>query len=220
MEFSGQTVIFAPRGAVWEALNDPAVLARCIDGVESLEETAPDRFEGRVVARVGPVRATFTGLVTITEAVPPQSYRLIGEGKGGAAGFAKGEAEVTLSEEAERQTRLDFTARANVGGKLAQLGGRLIEGTAKGYADRFFAALKAELEGDAAAGPGIAVAAEPADIGPDTGMAELIEATPALVPPAAGMPGERAARSGVPLALWAGVLAVLVLVLLVWLLRG
>ena len=223
MELSGELTIFASRTAVWAALNDAAVLARCIEGCESLEAIAPDRFEGRVSVKVGPVRATFSGVVTLADLVVPARYRLIGEGKGGAAGFAKGEADVMLAEEGPDTTWLTYAARASVGGKLAQLGGRLIEGTAKGYADRFFAALKAELEQGGASmpvmaefAPAVGLEAEPADIGPDAAMAELVEEQTALVPPAA--PPEP--RGGVPLAVWAGVLAVLTLLLLAYLLRG
>jgi len=260
MELSGELTIFASRTAVWAALNDAAVLARCIEGCESLEAIAPDRFQGRVSAKVGPVRATFSGVVTLADLVVPARYRLIGavphgapirvrierqlgykqakfvmrveavdslarigEGKGGAAGFAKGEADIMLAEEGPSTTRLTYAARASVGGKLAQLGGRLIEGTAKGYADRFFAALKAELEQGGAPipmmaepEPAVGLEAEPADIGPDAAMAELVQEQPALVPPAA--PPEP--RGGVPLAVWAGVLAVLTLLLLAYLLRG
>lgn len=223
MELSGELTIFASRTAVWAALNDAAVLARCIEGCELLEAIAPDRFQGRVSAKVGPVRATFSGVVTLADLVVPARYRLIGEGKGGAAGFAKGEADIMLAEEGPSTTRLTYAARASVGGKLAQLGGRLIEGTAKGYADRFFAALKAELEQGGAPipmmaepEPAVGLEAEPADIGPDAAMAELVEEQPALVPPAA--PPEP--RGGVPLAVWAGVLAVLTLLLLAYLLRG
>ena len=223
MELSGELTIFASRTAVWAALNDAAVLARCIEGCESLEAIAPDRFQGRVSAKVGPVRATFSGVVTLADLVVPARYRLIGEGKGGAAGFAKGEADIMLAEEGPSTTRLTYAARAGVGGKLAQLGGRLIEGTAKGYAARFFAALKAELEQGGAPipmmaepEPAVGLEAEPADIGPDAAMAELVQEQPALVPPAA--PPEP--RGGVPLAVWAGVLAVLTLLLLAYLLRG
>lgn len=229
MELSGTVSMRSPRTAVWAALNDPALLARCIDGAESLQEIAPDRFEGRVVAKVGPVRASFTGVVTIADAVAPERYRLIGEGKGGAAGFAKGEADVSLADE-DGGTLVTYTARAAVGGKLAQLGGRLIEGTARGYADRFFAALKAELEGalseagdktpDATAVTSgdnrIAIAAQPADIGPDAAFAQMVEVQPAL----AASPASAPASGGVPLAVWAAALAVVVLLLLLWLLRG
>ncbi len=149
MNLDGAVTIAAPRAAVWAALNDPDVLARCIDGVESLTRTpheAGERLEGKMNAKVGPVRATFTGFVTLTDVVEGQSYRLVGEGKGGVAGFAKGEADVTLSDTPEGHTALAYAVRSSVGGKLAQLGGRLIEGTAKAYATSFFDKLKGELE--------------------------------------------------------------------------
>lgn len=149
MELSDQVIISAPRDRVWAALNDPAVLARCIDGVESLDRVETEtgsRFEGRMNARVGPVRATFAGHVTLTQVVPPESYVLVGEGKGGVAGFAKGQATVHLAELASGATELRYTVQSSVGGKLAQLGARLIEGTAKGLATSFFTKLQAEVE--------------------------------------------------------------------------
>lgn len=156
MDLQGETIIAAPRTRVWEALNDPAVLARCIDGVESLDRVAENRFEGRMNAKVGPVRASFTGGIELTEVDPPNRYVIAGEGKGGVAGFAKGRAEVSLTDEpigdGTHGTRLGYRAQSTVGGKLAQLGTRLIEGTARAYADTFFQRLKAEVEGPAAAG--------------------------------------------------------------------
>lgn len=149
MELHGEVSINAPRPRVWAALNDPAVLARCIDGVETLTRTATDggeRFEGRMNARVGPVRASFAGHVALTEVNAPESYVLVGEGKGGIAGFAKGDAKVTLIEPSAGVTLLAYHVTSSVGGKLAQLGARLIEGAAKGYADTFFTRLKAEVE--------------------------------------------------------------------------
>jgi carbon monoxide dehydrogenase subunit G len=150
MEMHGEVGIAAPRDRVWAALNDPETLARCIDGVESLTRIADpaggDRFEGRMNARVGPVRASFAGHVTLTKVDAPNSYVLVGEGKGGVAGFAKGEAAVTLTENGADSTTLTYAVTSSVGGKLAQLGARLIEGAAKGYADSFFAKLKAEIE--------------------------------------------------------------------------
>ncbi len=150
MELKGETLIAAPRQAVWQALNDPAVLARCIDGVESLTKAGDDRFDGVLNARVGPVRARFTGAVTLSDLDPPNGYTISGEGKGGVAGFARGSAKVRLADE-DGGTRLSYDVSSNVGGKLAQLGSRLIEGAARGYADSFFARLKAELEQPAAA---------------------------------------------------------------------
>jgi carbon monoxide dehydrogenase subunit G len=151
MELQGEVSIAAPRAQVWAALNDPEMLARCIEGVESLTRVADaasgnDRLEGKMNARVGPVRASFVGHVTLTNVIVPESYVLVGEGKGGVAGFAKGEAAVKLVETAPDSTLLSYQVTSSVGGKLAQLGARLIEGTAKGYADSFFSRLKSEIE--------------------------------------------------------------------------
>ncbi len=209
MELAGSVEIAAARTAVWAALNDPAVLARCIDGVESLDRQDTEAgpvMSGKMHARVGPVRATFAGQVTLKDIVAPESYVLSGEGKGGLAGFAKGEAAVVLAELGLQTTRLDYKVSSSVGGKLAQLGARLIEGTAKGYAETFFARLKAELEA-----PVIADAENPAM------LAEDAEAPAA---PAADMVttpmGTPATSSGVSPLVWGGVLVVLVLLFLAW----
>jgi len=162
MELKGETLIAAPRETVWAALNDPAVLARCIDGVETLDRVGDNRFEGKMNAKVGPVRATFTGGVTLENLDPPNGYTLVGEGKGGVAGFAKGAAEVTLTD-AEGGTLLVYHAKSTVGGKLAQLGARLIEGAAKGYAESFFAKLKAEVEGPAEEAPNVGIGSDAGD---------------------------------------------------------
>lgn len=153
MELAGTVEIAATRAALWAALNDPDVLARCIEGVERLTRTDGDTptFDGEMNAKVGPVRARFAGTVRLEDIVAPERYRLVGEGKGGVAGFAKGSADVALAELGPASTRLDYVVKAQVGGKLAQLGARLIEGTAKSYADAFFTRLKAEVEGGAAA---------------------------------------------------------------------
>lgn len=181
MEMHGEVLIAAPRARVWAALNDPETLARCIDGVESLtriaDPTGGDRFEGRMNARVGPVRASFAGHVTLTEVDAPNRYVLVGEGKGGVAGFAKGEAAVTLTETSAHATTLAYAVTSSVGGKLAQLGARLIEGAAKGYADSFFARLKAEIEVPvaAAAAEVAAPAIEPVSLtGTTTGISPLV----------------------------------------------
>ncbi len=165
MEQSGEYRIPAPRERVWEALNDPEVLAACIDGCESLTRVADDRFEGVVRARIGPVNATFRGAVSLVDLKPFESYGLRVEAKGGAAGFGKGEASVTLSETPEG-TLLGFGARAIVGGKLAQIGSRLVDGAVRKMADGFFAAFTERLGGDAedvGSGP---AAAEAAPVGP------------------------------------------------------
>jgi carbon monoxide dehydrogenase subunit G len=137
MKMSGEELIPASRQQVWTALNDPEVLKRCIPGCEEIKKTSPTEFEARVVAKVGPVKAGFSGAVTLSDLDPPNSYVITGEGKGGAAGFAKGGAKVNL-EDAEGGTRLRYDVDAQVGGKLAQIGSRLIDSTAKKLADQFF----------------------------------------------------------------------------------
>jgi carbon monoxide dehydrogenase subunit G len=148
MDLAGSVEIASPRHVLWAALNNPDVLARCIDGVESLTRTEADTpvFDGVMQAKVGPVRARFAGTVRLEDIVAPERYRLVGEGKGGVAGFAKGSADVVLTELSPAKTQLDYVVKAQVGGKLAQLGARLVEGAAKQYAEGFFAKLKAEVE--------------------------------------------------------------------------
>jgi uncharacterized protein len=137
MDMTGQYRIPAPREQVWAALNDPAMLRASLPGCESLEKVSDHEFAATVVAKVGPVKAKFNGNVTLSNLNPPESYTISGEGKGGAAGFAKGGADVRLTEDGDI-TVLTYTAKADVGGKLAQLGSRLIDGTAKKMADEFF----------------------------------------------------------------------------------
>jgi carbon monoxide dehydrogenase subunit G len=139
MEMSGEYRIAAPREKVWAALNDPEILKASIPGCKTLEKTADDRMAATVEAKVGPVKAKFTGEVTLSNIDPPNSYTISGEGKGGVAGFAKGGADVSLDEDGDA-TILRYTAKAQVGGKLAQLGARLIDATAKQMADQFFTA--------------------------------------------------------------------------------
>lgn len=166
MQLAGQTVINAARGTVWAALNDPQVLARAIEGVETLERTGENRFEGVLNAKVGPVKARFTGGIELTEIDAPNRYVIVGEGKGGVAGFAKGSAEVVLEDAPEGGTLLRYDARSQVGGKLAQLGTRLVEGAARGYAEAFFTAFKAEVEGSSEAPPAAPVEAPAAEAAP------------------------------------------------------
>ena len=137
MQMSGEVMLPASREAVWAALNDPEVLKRCIPGAQELEKLSDTEFQATVKAAVGPVKATFKGRVTLSEIDAPNGYTISGEGQGGVAGFAKGGAKVRLAE-AEGGTRMTYDVEANVGGKLAQLGGRLINGVAKKYADEFF----------------------------------------------------------------------------------
>jgi len=138
MEMTGEQRIPAPRDKVWEGLNDPEVLKASIPGCQELSRTEDgEGFDAKVKAKVGPVSATFAGSVTLSNINPPQSYTISGEGKGGVAGFAKGGADVSLAEEGE-ETLLSYTVNAQVGGKLAQIGSRLIDSTAKKMAQQFF----------------------------------------------------------------------------------
>lgn len=139
MEMTGEYRIPASREEVWRALNDPEVLRECIPGCEELEKVSDTEFTAKVKMKVGPVSARFTGAVTLEDLNPPQSYSIVGEGKGGAAGFAKGGAKVELEEDGD-DTILRYEADAKVGGKLAQIGSRLIAGTARKLADKFFSA--------------------------------------------------------------------------------
>ena len=186
MELKGEYRIPAPREQVWAMLNDPDVLRDCIPGCESLEGSPQEGFSARVTTKVGPVKATFNGAVTLSNVTPPESYTISGEGKGGVAGFAKGGADVHLAE-AGSETVLTYVANAQVGGKLAQLGGRLIDSTAKKLADQFFACF-AERAGR----PSSAAAAAPAPVGAPAPAA-------ASEPVAAGVPDEPMLMPGEPI---------------------
>ena len=137
MDMTGDYKIPAPRERVWAALNDPEVLKKSIPGCESLDKVSDTELTAKVRAKVGPVSAAFAGKVTLADLNPPESYTISGEGSGGVAGFAKGGARVNLSEEGS-DTLLHYEAKAEVGGKLAQIGSRLVQGSAKKMADDFF----------------------------------------------------------------------------------
>lgn len=145
MDFTGRYVIAAAPNKVWDALNNPAVLKNCIPGCEQLEKTSPTDFVATARLKIGPLSAVFKGKVTLSDLIPPTRCRLTGEGQGGVAGFAKGGAEVVLTPEGDG-TVLTYTAKATVGGKLAQIGQRLIDGAAKQIADDFFKRFAAALE--------------------------------------------------------------------------
>ncbi|MEX0852476.1 MAG: carbon monoxide dehydrogenase subunit G [Bauldia sp.] len=147
MEITGRYQIPAPRETVWAALNDPTILKECIPGCRSLEKLSDTAMAATVEAKVGPVKATFKGNVILSNINPPQSYTISGEGKGGVAGFAKGGADVALTEQ-DGGTLLTYTAKAQVGGKLAQIGARLIDATAKQMADQFFGTFAAKVGGE------------------------------------------------------------------------
>jgi carbon monoxide dehydrogenase subunit G len=148
MKLSDTREIAAPPETVWAAILDPDVLKACVPGCQEMAGTPEDGFEAVVVQKVGPVKATFKGKVTLSEMDAPNALRLSGEGKGGAAGFAKGGAAVTLTP-SETGTLLHYDVEAKVGGKLAQLGSRVIDGFAKKMADQFFTNLKEQIEGPA-----------------------------------------------------------------------
>ncbi|MCF6273087.1 MAG: carbon monoxide dehydrogenase subunit G [Rhodobacteraceae bacterium] len=155
MELTGSRIIKASRAEVWQALNDPEVLKAAIPGCTELTRDADGGFSAVVTQKVGPVKATFKGAVTLSDIVELESYTISGEGKGGAAGFAKGGAKVRLVD-VEGGTELFYEVEARVGGKLAQLGSRLVDGFAKKMADKFFANFQAALEGSEAEAPAVA----------------------------------------------------------------
>lgn len=148
MTMKGEVTLPADRQTVWVKLNDPEVLKACIPGCQTLEKTSDTSFAAVAKIKVGPVSATFKGAVDLTEIDPPNGYRISGSGEGGVAGFAKGGARVALTDADAGGCLLSYDVEANVGGKLAQLGGRLIDGVAKKMADQFFSNFAA------AVGPG------------------------------------------------------------------
>ena len=198
MQIQGERRIAAPRDLVWKALNDVDVLRACIPGCEDLKRLSETQLEGRVTAKVGPVKATFGGIATLSDITPPEGYTLTGEGKG-AAGFAKGSAKVRLRDDSGA-TVLTYEASAQVGGRLAQVGGRLIEGTTRKLSDAFFDQFAAQM---AALGSG--AQAEPA---------AAAAPTIAQTQPETTAPPEAAPRRGVSPAIWMLGLIALVLFLL------
>ena len=170
---SGEYRIAAPKEQVWRALNDPEILRRAIPGCQSIEKVSDTELTATVIAKVGPVKATFTGRVTLSDLDPPNGYTIAGEGQGGAAGFGKGSAKVSLAEEGG-ETVLRYTADAQVGGKLAQIGQRLIGSAAKKMADDFFAAFAAAVIADSppveAPPPEAAVPEPPPPLGAQRGI--------------------------------------------------
>ncbi len=161
MEMTGEYRIAAPREAVWAALNDTEVLKASIDGCEALERISESELTATVMFKVGPVKARFKGKVTLSDLDPPNGYTIAGEGQGGAAGFARGEARVTLADEGGA-TLLRYTVKASVGGKLAQIGSRLIDATARKRADDFFAAFAEAVAPAAEEAPEAEIAPAPA----------------------------------------------------------
>jgi hypothetical protein len=238
MDMTGERRIPAPRQTVWQALNNPEVLKVSIPGCESLEKLDDDQMKATAAVKVGPISARFTGKVQLSDIDPPNSYRISGEGQGGVAGFAKGGADVALADDGA-DTLLSYKVNAQVGGKLAQLGGRLIDATAKQMADAFFdrfskqvqsmspAADHAEAPGDR---PGTAPADDAGSARGDRGLsparAEEEAGQTMAEPVAVAMAAPPAAISiwsliprepfGLPLAAWlgGGVFVIMVLLML------
>jgi len=202
MDMTGEYRIPASREAVWAALNDPDILKQCIPGCEEIDKKSDTEFSAKVTAKVGPVKAKFGGNVQMTDLDPPNGYTISGEGTGGAAGFAKGGAKVSLAEDGG-ETVLSYTVNATVGGKLAQIGSRLIDSTAKKMANEFFSKF-AELVGGEAAGD---------SAGAETALAATAEPSPT---PAPAAPAE--SKKGVPAAVWV-VGVIVILGALIWFFR-
>ena len=228
MDMTGEYRIPAPRQRVWEALNDPEILKAAIPGCEELTKLSDHELEAKVKAKVGPVSATFNGRVTLNDLNPPESYRIAGEGKGGAAGYAKGGADVTLAEDGAG-TILRYQAKADVGGKLAQIGSRLLPGTAKKMADDFFGRFSGIVAGMFGGRNAVERPAAPARV--EARAAQAVPPAPPAPPPqpkpVAFQPERPAApvapappppaKAGQPWYVWL-IGAVIVLILLFWLL--
>jgi uncharacterized protein len=181
MELANTRIVPASPPAVWSALNDPATLAACLPGCESFERTGDDSYKVVMAARVGPVSAKFTGNMTMTDIDAPNGYTLRFEGQGGAAGFARGEARVTLAPEGEQHTSLTYAAKAQVGGKLAQIGSRLVDGAAAKLVDDFFARFTARLA------PATAVVADSATVPAGAPVDATAKRGTRLAPPGGSM---------------------------------
>jgi carbon monoxide dehydrogenase subunit G len=152
MDMNGSETINAPVDVVWRGLNDPEILRQCIPGCEKLDKQSDTEMTATVVLKIGPVKAKFEGAVELSNLNPPHSYTISGEGKGGMVGFAKGGADVSLAEQPDGTTLLSYSVKADVGGKIAQLGARLIDSTAKSLAEKFFTTFSAKVSENAAPG--------------------------------------------------------------------
>jgi carbon monoxide dehydrogenase subunit G len=214
MDMSGERRIPAPRQKVWEALNDPAILKACIPGCDSLEKVGDNDLRATAAMKIGPITAKFAGKVTLSEIDPPNGYTITGEGQGGVAGFAKGGAKVKLTDDGDA-TLLTYDVKAQVGGKIAQLGARLIDATAKQMSDQFFDRFTAALTPAPvvvpAEAPVEAPVVEPVSTITNKTDADL-KPVPSL-PPSALVPRQ---MLGLPPLAWAGiVIAAIVVVMFV-----
>jgi carbon monoxide dehydrogenase subunit G len=209
MEMTGEFNIPAPRERVWQALNDPEILKQAIPGCQSIEKVSDTEFTAKVVAKVGPVKATFGGKVNLTNLDPPKAYTISGEGSGGVAGFAKGSAKVNLDEDGGEATVLHYEVQAHVGGKLAQIGSRLIDATSRKMAEDFFGRFVAAVS-PAAEGNGGAAAPQVARVALAAAAAE-----PVLQPAT----GESAVSPRLPPAVWVTGLTAIVAAILYYFTR-
>jgi uncharacterized protein len=203
MDMTGERRIPAPRQTVWDALNDPAVLRASIPGCENLEKLSDTAMKSTVAVKIGPISARFNGTVTLADIDPPSGYTISGEGQGGVAGFAKGGAKVHLEDDGPG-TKLSYEVHAQVGGKIAQLGARLIDASAKQISDQFFDRFSATV---AAPGP-------TAEVAPASALFE--PARPAPLPASSVSMRDLVPREpmGLPMAFWIGGFVFLLLLLL------
>jgi carbon monoxide dehydrogenase subunit G len=210
MDMTGEYRIQAPRAAVWAALNDPETLKQVITGCEELTKVSDTEFHAKVTAKVGPVKAKFGGKILLSDLDPPNGYTINGEGQGGAAGFAKGGAKVRL-EEVPEGTLLKYEVHAQIGGKLAQIGSRLIDGAAHKMADEFFGdfaqVVQARAAEASAAGAVDAAATGAATVSPGPVREPEPAAMPKAQPAAAETPPS---QTGLPPVVWISGLIVVV----------
>jgi carbon monoxide dehydrogenase subunit G len=200
MDMTGEFRIPAPRQRVWEGLNDPEILKSSIPGCQSIEKVSDTEFTAKVVAQVGPVKANFSGKVALSDLDPPQSYTIAGEGSGGVAGFAKGSAKVNLGEEGS-ETVLRYSVQAHVGGKLAQIGSRLIDSVARKMAENFFTRFVAAVAPEAPA---------PAANGATAEVPAVSRVAMEVMPSSNGAKTATRADFRLPPAVWVSGLAVIV----------
>ena len=215
MEMTGEYKIPAPRQKVWEALNDPEILKACIPGCQELNKESDTELTATVKSKVGPVSATFKGKVTLSDIDAPNGYKISGEGTGGVAGFAKGGAEVKLVDDGDG-TVLTYQATGQVGGKLAQIGSRLIDSTAKKMANEFFGKFAELVAADNAAAAPAAAEPESAPAAAAEPAPAAATATPAAAPAASAAPSATPAKAsgGISPVVWVGGLIVAVVVVL------
>lgn len=215
MDMTGERLIVAPRETVWTALNDPQILKACIPGCESIEKLSDTEMKALVAVKLGPISAKFNGKVDLTEIDAPNSYTLVGEGQGGVAGFGKGSAKVRLEAEAGA-TRLFYVVNSQVGGKMAQLGARLIDSTAKSYAETFFSRFSELVAPTPIPTPAEVASAEAAPVHFESTVVNQTEPDRHVVPHSEPeYDHSNPVVAGLPLGIWIPLLIAVVMVILV-----